>query len=85
VIDVKNLPDYLFSNKNAYSKDVVPINGTLKDTMDYYEREYILELLRFCEGNVTKASSIALIARQNLHAKMKAYGIDVTKFRKRDN
>jgi len=85
VIDVKNLPDYLFSNKNAYNKDVVPINGTLKETMDYYEREYILELLRFCEGNVTKAASIALIARQNLHAKMKAYGIDVAKFRKRDN
>lgn len=83
-IDVKNLPDYLFSNRSQAQRDIIPINGSLKDTMDFYEKEYIIELLRFCNGNITKASSIAQIARQNLHAKLKAYNIDTSKFRKRE-
>ncbi|HAV92068.1 TPA: hypothetical protein DCW38_02680 [candidate division WOR-3 bacterium] len=82
-IDVKNLPDYLFgARKSQLKTDIMPINRSLKETMDHFEREYITELLRFCNGNVTKASEIAQIARQNFHAKMKNYNINVNEFRK---
>ncbi|PIP14133.1 MAG: hypothetical protein COX48_02290 [bacterium (Candidatus Stahlbacteria) CG23_combo_of_CG06-09_8_20_14_all_34_7] len=82
-IDVKNLPDYMFKSPQSQSKlDIMPINRSLKETIDNYEKEYIIELLRFCNGNVTKASAIAQIARQNFHTKMKNYNINVNDFRK---
>ncbi|MEO0288444.1 MAG: sigma-54 dependent transcriptional regulator [candidate division WOR-3 bacterium] len=83
VIDVKNLPSHLFGNVMHSNKvDFIPINRPLKETMDYYEREYLIQLLKFCNGNITKASQIAQIARQNLHSKLKLYNINVRDFRK---
>jgi len=82
-IDVKNLPDYMFKSRDSRCKsDIMPINRPLKETIELYEKEYIMELLRFCNGNVTKASEIAQIARQNFHAKMKNYDVNVNDFRK---
>ncbi len=82
-IDVKNLPSHLFGNVIQSNKnEFIPINRPLKETMDYYEREYLIQLLKFCNGNITKASQIAQIARQNLHSKLKIYNINVKDFRK---
>lgn len=83
IIDVKNLPSHLFGNVIQTNKnEFIPINRPLKETMDYYEREYLVQLLKFCNGNITKAAQIAQIARQNLHSKLKIYNINVKDFRK---
>lgn len=83
IIDVKNLPSHLFGNiMRSNRNEFIPINRPLKETIDYYEREYLVQLLKFCNGNVTKAAQIAQIARQNLHSKLKIYNINVKDFRK---
>lgn len=83
IIDVNSLPSHLFGSplENISKKELIPINRPLKETMSYYEREYLLQLLKFCNGNVSKAAEIAQIARQNLHSKLKFYKIDVKEFR----
>ncbi|MDD3803185.1 MAG: sigma-54 dependent transcriptional regulator [bacterium] len=82
-IELKNLPEYMFGKRITQGRsELMPINRSLKETMDHYEKEYITELLKFCNGNVTKASEIAQIARQNFHAKMKGFEINVNDFRK---
>lgn len=80
-IDVKTLPDTMFS-LNKGNRQVIPINKSLKETISYCEREYLIELLRFCKGNITKASDVAGIARQNFHAKLNNYNIEASDYRK---
>lgn len=80
-IDVKTLPDTMFA-LNKGNKQVIPINKSLKETMSFCEREYLVELLKFCKGNITKASSIASIARQNFHAKLNSYNIEAGDYRR---
>ncbi len=83
IIDVDDLPDNLFSVNGVRQKQyIIPINKTLKDTINFYEKEYIIELLRFCNGNITKASEIAGIARQNMHLKLKQYNINARDYKK---
>lgn len=82
IIDINNLPDSLFKQSSDKMERFIPINSTLKETTEYFEKRYITELLKFTNGNVSKASKIADIARQNMHLKIKNYDIDVTQFRK---
>jgi len=82
-IDVNVLPDSLFSIESYHYSDMIAINKSLKETLNFYERKYIIELLKFCNGNISKASTIANIARQNMHLKLKQYNIDIGEFRKK--
>ena len=67
-----------------HTGNVIPIDKTLKDTIDDYEKKYIAELIKFSKGNVSKAAEIADIARQNMHLKLKQYEINASDFRKRN-
>lgn len=53
----------------------------LREAKRQFEREYILELLMRTRGNITKAAQLAGIARQNLHQKLKVYGIRGKEFK----
>lgn len=81
IIDIKNLPDSLFKFNSSKNYAIMPVNRPLKETMEFYEKQYINELIKFCNGNISKASKIADIARQNMHVKLKQYDIDPSKYR----
>lgn len=46
------------------------------DAKSLFEREYILDILRRTQGNISKAARIAKMPRQNLHVKIKKYDIN---------
>lgn len=53
----------------------------LREAKRQFEKEYILDLMMRTKGNVTKAAQLAGIARQNLHQKLKIYGIRGKEFK----
>ena len=81
MIDIKSLPDSLFKFNRQSTGEIIPVNKPLKETMDYFEKKYIKELIKFCSGNVSKASKMADIARQNMHIKLKQYSVDPAEYR----
>jgi transcriptional regulator with PAS, ATPase and Fis domain len=54
-----------------------PIDGTISysDARERFEKEYLLELLRRNDLNVSKAARVAGIHRQSLHRLLKKHGI----------
>jgi DNA-binding NtrC family response regulator len=48
---------------------------------DIFEKTYIENLMNKCQGDVTKASKISDIKRQNLYEKFKKYNLDPNSFR----
>ncbi len=56
---------------------MVSVDGTLSyaDAREKFEREYLLEILRRNELNVSKAARVAGIHRQSLHRLLKKHGI----------
>lgn len=58
----------------------LPLDRTLKEARDIFEKQYIEGLLKITSGNVTKASSMAGMARQNMQLKLKEYGISSRSF-----
>ncbi|MFM8723644.1 MAG: helix-turn-helix domain-containing protein [Planctomycetaceae bacterium] len=47
------------------------------------EREYFRELLRGCQGNVSRASRQASMSRQGLHRALRRHGLLPQQFRRR--
>lgn len=78
----------ILTNSNIIDKDIF-IEKTLqkeksehlvssyKEAKDYFEREYFSRILQISDGNITKASDIAGMTRQNLYLKLRRLGIDV--------
>lgn len=65
-IEIEDLPD------NIRNKDV----KGLSDLMEEYEKSIILEALRICERNISKASDYLRIPRQTLQYKLKKFGVN---------
>jgi DNA-binding NtrC family response regulator len=63
----------------AVSAGPVPVNLPYRDAMDQMtlscQREYLLALLKKCDGNVTKAAELANIERESFHRLMRKCGI----------
>ncbi len=71
---LSDLPAHLFQPR--LSPDALkPGAHTLKEVREMAEREYILQCLKACRGNVTRAAHLLGMERTNLHKKMKALGI----------
>ena len=47
----------------------------LQDARDQFERDYILQVLAECRGNITHAAGALGLERSNLYRKMRAFGI----------
>ncbi|MDR2883960.1 MAG: sigma-54 dependent transcriptional regulator [Deferribacteraceae bacterium] len=75
-LDVADVPEYLKKGGSVIEEVVIPMDNTLKDARDEFEKQYILKALRACGWNVRKASQLLDIDRTYLHRKIKAYEID---------
>ncbi len=53
----------------------------LREAKRGFEKEYIVELMTRTRGNITRAAQLAGIARQNLHQKLRSYGIRGKEFK----
>jgi transcriptional regulator with GAF, ATPase, and Fis domain len=58
------------------SAPAVPSSGDLRKTVDQFERDRIVEALKQCDGNQTKAAELLGVARRTLVAKIEQHGID---------
>jgi DNA-binding NtrC family response regulator len=56
------------------------IKLSFRKAKEAFEREYLVDILRANGGNVAKSARMAQIARQNLHEKIKRYGINPKEF-----
>ncbi len=74
MITVNDLPAKILRNK-TYKKKEIEGFLPLIEARKRFEREYLLDLLKITNGNITKAAQIAGIARQNIHMKIRQYGI----------
>ena len=82
-IELTDLPAPLRSEPTSGNVDHLLAQdfGSLKEARDQFERLYIEQQLEACKGNVSKAARELGLERSNLYRKIKAYGIDVDKFK----
>ena len=66
-----NNPDNLWSQ-------IIPKDMTLRDAREVFERQYLLEYFRDCDGNIAKLASKVGMDRTNLYRKLRSLGIDPT-------
>ena len=70
----KSLPQYFLDNTNNCV--IFPGSNMKSKTLQEVEKDHIMKVLEYCEGNRTKASKILGISRVNLIAKIKRYGLE---------
>lgn len=58
------------------STGVAMMKLNLTEQLETLERDSIVDALRACEGNRTKAAAMLCIGRTNLIAKMRKYDLD---------
>lgn len=63
------------------SSDVtsLPMNLTLREAREQFERSYLMQQFRDCEGNVARLAERVGMERTNLYRKLRALGIDPKK------
>ncbi len=54
----------------------------LKESRDDFEREYLMHLLKLCEGNVSKAAKLAGKYRADFYGLLKKHGLKAEDFKK---
>jgi two-component system response regulator AtoC len=57
------------------------VAGTLTDTLDSAERDYLVSLLKKNAGNVSQSAQQAGMSRQGLHKLLKKHGVDANDYR----
>ncbi len=70
------LPEHL-PERTSRSEELEPSNILEYEiAKDSFEKKYLRNLLKHTEGNVTDASKIAIMTRQNIYLKLKKYDIN---------
>ncbi|PIE82946.1 MAG: transcriptional regulator [Candidatus Contendobacter odensis] len=66
---------------SARSPDVgsIPLNLPLREAREQFERSYLMQQFRECEGNVARLAERVGMERTNLYRKLRALGIDPKK------
>lgn len=73
-IGPEDLPqEYRDSGESFFPNDAFLL--PLTEAKQQFERAYIARLLKIVQGNISHAARIAQVPRQNLHVKIKKYGI----------
>ena len=73
-IEVEDLPRSVTMSRE---QGALPMKQTpLREAKAEFEKEYIVNLLKRNKGNVARSARMAKIARQNLHEKIKRYGLN---------
>jgi DNA-binding NtrC family response regulator len=77
---------YLYLNKwRGYLKQALEVGKkmpTFQAAKRLFERDYIVNALKRCEGNIAKAARETGIIRPNLYEKIKRYGIRIEDYKK---
>ena len=71
--------DFILQTKTAGSPD--PLKP-LKEARDGFEKDYLSNLLKVCEGNVTQAARLAGKYRADFYDLLKKHGLNVVDFKK---
>ena len=71
-IKKEDLPAYITSYSNVENSD----SNILDNALDETEKNVIVDALRKCSGNRTKASEVLGISRRSLHRKIAKYSIE---------
>ncbi len=81
-IDLKDLPTNIIDSlsinlylQSQYNVIDFPKNQPLRDTLNILEKKIIIETLKKCNGNVSKASIVLDMPRQTLQYRLKILGI----------
>lgn len=78
-IDSEAIKKNIGSGVKDYSRNIHLKGGSLKDSRDEFEKEYIIASLKKNEGNISETARELDIERTNLHRKIKQYNINVEK------
>ncbi|MCH7762049.1 sigma-54-dependent Fis family transcriptional regulator, partial [candidate division TA06 bacterium] len=73
-IEVEDLPRSVTTSREQGALPMKQI--PLREAKAEFEKEYIVNLLKRNKGNVARSARMAKIARQNLHEKIKRYGVN---------
>jgi two-component system response regulator GlrR len=71
--------EYVLQTKRALSNESL---RPLKEARDDYERNYIIQLLEICKGNVTKAAKMAGKYRADFYDLLKKHNLKTENFKK---
>lgn len=83
VIQPDDLPENIFSTADVNSLSTMGDgNGDWHSSKQEFARRYFQQLLAQCEGNLSLASKISGLTRDNLYKKCEQLGIDYNKYRK---
>ncbi len=66
------------SNPDSLWSQIIPKDMTLRDAREVFERQYLLEYFRQCDGNIAKLAGKVGMDRTNLYRKLRSLGIDPT-------
>ncbi|MDO4642379.1 MAG: sigma-54 dependent transcriptional regulator [Cardiobacteriaceae bacterium] len=71
------IPSENYNPDNLWSQ-IIPKDMTLRDAREVFERQYLLEYFRHCDGNIAKLANKVGMDRTNLYRKLRSLGIDPT-------
>ena len=72
-IQPHHLPDNFESYRIEGTEHSIP--ATYQTSIRQFDRDYFVDLLRFTNGNITRAATIAGYSRPHLHIKLKSLGL----------
>ncbi|HNX00522.1 MAG TPA: sigma-54 dependent transcriptional regulator [Candidatus Cloacimonadota bacterium] len=76
----EDLPEYIFAEEQAMSLDRLT-QLPYPEAKQSFEKEYLIELLKNCRGNISMAADQSKIPRQNLYLKFSHYLLDPAEYR----
>ncbi len=79
-IKPENLPD-IIKQQNIFSSDLLPFKKVKEKLISDFEIRYFDNLLKITNGNVSKASELALLNRKHLIDKLKQYKINASNYK----
>lgn len=74
-IEPKDLPANIIKERPTSTGEVVAVELPFNEAKDLFEKAYLEAIMNKAEGNVTRASTITGIKRQNLYLKLNKHGL----------
>ncbi len=66
---------YLHSSENIPKNEVINLDLPIRDAREQFEKNYFINQLEYCEGNIAKLAERSGLERTNLYRKLKSLGI----------
>ena len=79
LLEIEEAFQELEQPKNISFQGNIPLELTLRDARELFEKAYLLAQFQECEGNVAKLAEKSGMERTNLYRKLKILGIDPKK------